>query len=166
MSDPGVTRAEVIGLQNKIITLEEQMGRINVDSSTYQEQLLSKILAEKCEEVTGEMGKLHDIMTKLQAARLVVKKAQTKINEVKFEVQAPETYVRLVPGEWSTVLEASLVCLSHHDQYNWIKVETANGYTYDISHHGGMGAVALLHVGDKIQLNGSTDPVAYRVPLH
>ena len=46
-AEPEVTRANVVRLNDKIRSLEERLSKNSIESTTYQEELLARLLSEK-----------------------------------------------------------------------------------------------------------------------
>lgn len=168
MSGPEVRREDISMLRMQIQQLEQRLEQKDIESATYQQELLAKALNEKCDQATGELKKLHDVLGSLEKARSVAEQSSKGLLKSK---KLATTATQLKNKEPFNVAKLSLVAFYGKGEC-WVDIKPANGKSFEFANmidyrNALMGATCLVHVGDVVTLNeGAAEGViCYITPL-
>jgi hypothetical protein len=172
LSDPvdAVCRTEIILLQQQVADFQQQLDAKNIESATYQKQLIENALNEKIEQASEELISLNGIVLKMQQAKEVIEESQSALGQAKDIISDATGCVAMTVGEFYTVTTLSLVCFYGKGK-TFIDIVPANGEAYCLPsmldyNHNMIGKTALLHKGDRVKFGGYHEvKCAYLVPL-
>jgi hypothetical protein len=164
-----VGRAEINIVKQQVIELQQQLNEKNIESATYQKQLIEQALNEKCEQAYAELGDLNAIVLQMQQAKAALQESKAAMGQAKEVISDATGCIRLT-DEFRLVTTLSLVCFYGKGK-TWVEILPVNGEQYTLptmlDYNGNIiGTTALAHKGDQVKSGGyDENRVAYLVPL-
>jgi hypothetical protein len=166
-SQPEVTVEHVAALQARVAEMERCLEQKNIESATYQHELVCKALVETSESATGELGKLNELVQSMRVA----KQAMEDIQNTTSAVQEFMPATQLVDDQEYRVTQLSLVVFQGKGSCGvTVTPLTGNRYTVDnmIDYRNArMGGCALAQPGDTVKFKSYDPPeaTAYMVAM-
>ena len=166
-SQPEVTVEHIAALQTRISALEKELEEKNVESATYQHELIRKALVETTESATDDLAKLQDLVKSMHAA----KEAMEDIQNTSSEVQEFMPAVLMEEDVEYPVTKFSLVVFQANGS-GFVTISQANGKKMTIGNMLGynnsrMGSCVVVQPGDSIRFKSidKDDSTAFMFPI-
>ena len=80
-SEPEVSYSDLAAINLRLSEVESLLQQKNMESETYQHQLITKALEETTENATGELGKLHEMVQRMKGAQEALDGAEKQMSE-------------------------------------------------------------------------------------
>lgn len=159
-SQPEVTVEHVAALQTRLAELERCLEQKNLESATYQHDLVCKALEETSENATDELGKLQEMVQSMRVA----KQAVADIEKTTAEVQEFMPATELADDREYRVVKLSLIVFQGKGSCG-VTVTPLTGDKYTIDNmvdyrNARLGSCVLAHPGDTVRFKSYDPPQA------